>query len=132
MSSFLKNIYIQALAGTLVTILFIFLYDKFEKKDFTKVEYVKFACLSYISCLASLYVSMFFSNSSNCPMVSTNVSPVKMSSDTKSMTGGGLNNNLSKNLSNNLSNNSSNSSANNNIMNDINNLERFKTGNPGF
>lgn len=126
MSSFLKNIYIQALAGTLVTLLFIFLYDKFEKKDFTKVEYVKFACLSYFSCLASLYFSAYFNSSTNCPVISSGACPIKINTESKIMSGGSSSNN-----STNINNSNVNSNANN-IMNDTSNLERFKTGNPGF
>lgn len=66
MLEYLLNNYVLSLIGVFVSLLITYLYDKFEKKQYTSATYIKIAVLVYIACLAMLfsfkYVNKFLSS----------------------------------------------------------------------
>ena len=54
---YLTNIYILPLITTIIGIVIVYLYDKFEKKQYTSAIYIRIALLIYISSFATFYLS---------------------------------------------------------------------------
>ena len=69
MIEYLNNIYVLPLISTIIGTLIIYLYDKFEKKQYTSAIYLRIALLLYISTFGTFYISnnlpLFTSTSSN-------------------------------------------------------------------
>lgn len=54
---YINNIYILPLISTIVGLCLIYLYDKFEKKQYTSSQYLRMGILLYISTYTALYIS---------------------------------------------------------------------------
>jgi hypothetical protein len=54
---YLTNIYVIALIATLIGLALIYVYDRFEKKQYTSAMYFRFALVLYISCFGANYIS---------------------------------------------------------------------------
>ena len=54
---YLTNIYILPIIATIVGLAIVFIYDKFEKKQYTNGVYLRIGILIYISCFATIYIS---------------------------------------------------------------------------
>ena len=67
MLEYLNNIYILPLLSTIVGITIVYLYDKFEKKQYTSAIYLRIGLLIYISSFSTFYLSKysFFLNNTN-------------------------------------------------------------------
>ena len=53
---YLTHIYVLPLYSCIFGLIIVYLYDKFENKQYTRQEYVKFALLIYFSSLVTLYI----------------------------------------------------------------------------
>jgi len=49
--------YVLPLIATIIGLTVVFIYDKFEKKQYTNSVYLRIGILIYISCLATIYLS---------------------------------------------------------------------------
>jgi hypothetical protein len=49
--------YVLPLIATIIGLALVFIYDKFEKKQYTNGVYLRIGILIYISCLATIYIS---------------------------------------------------------------------------
>lgn len=65
MLEYLNTIYCLPLISTIIGILIVYLYDKFEKKQYTSAIYIRIALLIYISSFATFYISHNFHLFSN-------------------------------------------------------------------
>jgi hypothetical protein len=54
---YLSNIYILPLIATIIGIALLYIYDLFEKKQYTNAIYLRVGILIYISCLSTIYIS---------------------------------------------------------------------------
>ena len=54
---YLQNMYVLPLIATIVGLTLVYIYDKFEKKQYTNAVYFRLALLIYLSCLATIYIS---------------------------------------------------------------------------
>jgi hypothetical protein len=54
---YITNIYILPLISTLIGLALVYLYDKFEKKQYTSAIYLRIGVLLYISTYVTLYIS---------------------------------------------------------------------------
>lgn len=54
---YITNIYILPLISTIIGLCIVYLYDKFEKKQYTTAMYLRISILIYISTYSSLYIS---------------------------------------------------------------------------
>ena len=54
---YITNIYILPLISTIIGLILVYLYDKFEKKQYTSSHYLRFGVLIYISTYGALYIS---------------------------------------------------------------------------
>lgn len=54
---YLTNIYVLPLIATIIGLAIVYIYDKFEKKQYTNSVYLRIAILIYLSCLATIYIS---------------------------------------------------------------------------
>ena len=54
---YITNIYILPLISTIIGLCIVYLYDKFEKKQYTTPMYLRIGILIYISTYSSLYIS---------------------------------------------------------------------------
>ena len=74
MIEYLNNIYVLPLISTIIGTLIIYLYDKFEKKQYTSAIYLRIALLLYFSAFWTLYISnylpLFISSTSS---ISSNI-----------------------------------------------------------
>jgi hypothetical protein len=61
---YITNIYILPLISSIIGLCIVYLYDKFEKKQYTTAMYLRIGILIYISTYSSLYISKldFFSS----------------------------------------------------------------------
>jgi hypothetical protein len=57
MLEYLNTIYCLPLISTIIGITILYLYDKFEKKQYTNAIYLRIALLIYISSFATFYLS---------------------------------------------------------------------------
>lgn len=64
---YLTNMYVLPLIATIIGLAIVFIYDKFEKKQYTNNVYLRVGILIYISCLATIYISKmhFLQNGGN-------------------------------------------------------------------
>ena len=62
---YITNIYILPLISTIVGLSLVYLYDKFEKKQYTSAQYLRIGLLLYSSTYGALYISKlnFFTSS---------------------------------------------------------------------
>ena len=70
MIEYLNNIYVLPLISTIIGTLIIYLYDKFEKKQYTSAIYLRIALLLYISAFGTFYIS------NNLPLFITSTSSI--------------------------------------------------------
>ena len=104
--NYITNMYVLSSIATIIGLFIVYLYDKFENKQYTNAEYFRIGILIFISCLATINISRleFFQS------------------------GGNINSNSS--------NSNENSNENNNCIQQSNNVrthyENFKTGVPTF
>lgn len=63
---YLTNIYILPLLTTIIGLIIVYLYDKFEKKQYTSAVYLRIGLLIYVSTFGTIYISRLavFSNGS--------------------------------------------------------------------
>ena len=54
---YITNIYVLPLISTIIGLTMIYLYDKFEKKQYTSAVYLRIGVLLYISTYVTLYIS---------------------------------------------------------------------------
>jgi hypothetical protein len=54
---YITNIYVLPLISTLIGLALVYLYDKFEKKQYTSAIYLRIGVLLYISTYVTLYIS---------------------------------------------------------------------------
>jgi hypothetical protein len=54
---YLTNMYVLPLIATIIGLAIVFIYDKFEKKQYTNGVYLRIGILIYVSCLATIYIS---------------------------------------------------------------------------
>ena len=54
---YLTSIYLLPLITTIIGVLIVYLYDKFEKKQYTSAIYLRIGVLIYISTYGTLYIS---------------------------------------------------------------------------
>lgn len=54
---YLTNMYVLPLIATIIGLAIVFIYDKFEKKQYTNSVYLRVGILIYISCIATIYIS---------------------------------------------------------------------------
>lgn len=111
---YIANMYVLSMLATIIGLCILYMYDKFEKKQYTNAIYMRIGILIFMSCLGTIYISRmnFFQNNTN------------------SMSGGGSSSN-----SNNSINNLSGGVGSDNCgiqSNDNRSYENFKTGMPTF
>jgi hypothetical protein len=54
---YISNIYVLPLISSIIGLLLVYLYDKFEKKQYTTAIYLRIGLLIYISTYTTLYIS---------------------------------------------------------------------------
>ena len=54
---YLSNMWVLPLIATIIGLTIVYLYDLFEKKQYTNAIYIRIGILIYISCLATIYIS---------------------------------------------------------------------------
>jgi len=54
---YLTNMYVLPLIATIIGLSLVYIYDLFEKKQYTNAIYLRLALLIYISCFATIYIS---------------------------------------------------------------------------
>ncbi len=54
---YLTNMYVLPLIATVIGLALVYVYDIFEKKQYTNAVYLRLALLIYISCLGTIYIS---------------------------------------------------------------------------
>lgn len=54
---YLNNIYILPLVAVVIGLCIVYIYDFFEKKQYTSSHYLRLAILIYISCIGTIYIS---------------------------------------------------------------------------
>ena len=57
MLEYITNIYVLPLIATIIGMLLVYIYDKFEKKQYTTAMYLRIAILIYISTFGTIYLS---------------------------------------------------------------------------
>jgi hypothetical protein len=64
MLEYINTIYVLPIFATLIGILIVYLYDKFEKKQYTSAIYLRIALLIYVSSCGMFYISKmdYFNN----------------------------------------------------------------------
>ena len=54
---YLTNMYVLPLIATVIGLALVYVYDLFEKKQYTNAIYLRLAVLIYVSCLATIYIT---------------------------------------------------------------------------
>jgi hypothetical protein len=54
---YITNIYVLPLISSIIGLILVYLYDKFEKKQYTSSQYLRLGVLIYISTYVALYIS---------------------------------------------------------------------------
>ena len=74
--NYITNMYVLSSIATIIGLFIFYLYDKFEKKQYTNAEYFRIGILIFISCLATINISRleFFQSGSGI-INSNNSSP---------------------------------------------------------
>ena len=57
LEEYITNIYVLPLIATIIGLILVYLYDKFEKKQYTSAQYLRIGILIYISTYLTLYIS---------------------------------------------------------------------------
>ncbi len=57
LEEYITNIYILPLIATSIGLILVYLYDKYEKKQYTSAHYLRIGLLIYISSYSALYIS---------------------------------------------------------------------------
>jgi hypothetical protein len=57
MIEYITNIYVLPLIATIIGLAIVYMYDKFEKKQYTTAVYFRIAILIYISAFGTIYLS---------------------------------------------------------------------------
>ena len=70
MLEYLNTVYCLPLISTIIGMIIVYLYDKFEKKQYTSAIYLRIALLIYISSFTTFYLSHNFHLFSNTGMQS--------------------------------------------------------------
>lgn len=67
LEEYITNIYVLPLISTIIGLILVYLYDKFEKKQYTSAQYLRIGLLLYSSTYGALYISKlnFFTSSSD-------------------------------------------------------------------
>jgi len=65
MIEYLNTIYVLSLISTIIGIIIIYIYDKFEKKQYTSAIYIRIALLIYISTFGTIHISKHLSFNTN-------------------------------------------------------------------
>jgi hypothetical protein len=65
LEEYITNIYIVPLIATSIGLILVYLYDKYEKKQYTSAQYLRIGLLLYSSTYSALYISKlsFFTSS---------------------------------------------------------------------
>ena len=65
LEEYITNIYILPLIATSIGLILVYLYDKYEKKQYTSAQYLRIGLLLYSSTYSALYISKlsFFTSS---------------------------------------------------------------------
>lgn len=75
MIEYLSNQYIIALFTTIICLGIIYIYDKFEKKQYTTAIYFRFAILLYLCSYLTFYLSTFVNTTFNIQQGGTITTP---------------------------------------------------------
>jgi len=59
MIEYLNNIYVVSFIATLISLIIVYIYDKFEKKQYTTAIYFRISILLYVSIFIALYLSRY-------------------------------------------------------------------------
>jgi hypothetical protein len=54
---YLTNMYVLPLIAAIIGLSILYIYDFFEKKQYTNAVYLRIGILIYVSCLATIYIS---------------------------------------------------------------------------
>ena len=54
---YIANMYVLSFIATIIGLCILYIYDKFEKKQYTTAIYVRIGILIFISCLATVHIS---------------------------------------------------------------------------
>jgi hypothetical protein len=54
---YINNMWVLPIIATVIGLAIVYLYDLFEKKQYTNAVYLRIGLLIYISCLATIYIS---------------------------------------------------------------------------
>ena len=54
---YLTNMYVLPLIAAIIGLVMVYIYDIFEKKQYTNSVYLRIGILIYLSCLATIYIS---------------------------------------------------------------------------
>ena len=57
LEEYITNIYVLPLIATIIGLILVYLYDKFEKKQYTSAQYLRIGLLLYGSFYGALYIS---------------------------------------------------------------------------
>ena len=57
LEEYITNIYILPFISTIIGLIIVYLYDKFEKKQYTSAQYLRIGLLLYGSTYGALYIS---------------------------------------------------------------------------
>ena len=64
---YISNMYVLSVIATVIGLCILYMYDKFEKKQYTNAIYMRIGILIFMSCLGTIYISRmnFFQNNTN-------------------------------------------------------------------
>lgn len=54
---YLSNMYVIPIIASVIGLALVYVYDLFEKKQYTNAVYLRIAVLIYVSCLATIYIT---------------------------------------------------------------------------
>ena len=78
---YLSNMFVLAGIATVIAICLLYIYDLFEKKQYTNAIYLRIGILVFVSCLATIYITRL----SFLQVGGGGASSSSMSSDTQNM-----------------------------------------------
>ena len=72
---YISNMYVLSVIATVIGLCILYMYDKFEKKQYTNAIYMRIGILIFISCLGTVYISRmnFFQTK---PIVGVSINPI--------------------------------------------------------
>ena len=64
---YIANMYVLSMLATIIGLCILYMYDKFEKKQYTNAIYMRIGILIFMSCLGTIYISRmnFFQNNTS-------------------------------------------------------------------